>query len=144
MTDQTATAAPVAESILARAKAIDPGAWSLNGSRDRRELAVHQAEREAGLDPWQSGAMRPYQYTLEVDQHQGDDYVSPTPWRFNEGWDVAWKHESPILDGNGDPIFESSEWLCVTRSNIDLIIRAVNELGEDSEKKAIEDAQNGK
>lgn len=60
--------------------------------------------------------------------------LSPRPWRINLAWEaqkagVGNVHavtEPPILDANGDAVMSTSEWLEISREDVELIVIAVN------------------
>ena len=76
-----------APELLKRAREIDPGAWSMNGSEKRRHDAVWQAA-EKRQKAGEKEERAPYAYTecgldnifllngYEITPHEGDDYVS--------------------------------------------------------------------
>ena len=59
--------------------------------------------------------------------------TSPRPWGINTEWGYPEGNYSPILDANGNPIIEISEYSSFTRDkygfleDIKLIIEAINE-----------------
>jgi hypothetical protein len=58
---------------------------------------------------------------------------SPRPWSINPDYlayeraDTMGKAPPLILDANGDPVLETSEWITIKQADLNLIVKAVNE-----------------
>lgn len=58
---------------------------------------------------------------------------SPRPWRINPEW-KSWEGgaplKPPVLDANGEPVMACSEWMEIREPDLELIVRAVNAMGD--------------